>query len=302
MFVQPGDIVGIKVNPVGQPHVISAAEVVREIIAGLNAAGIKNKDIVVYDRYHDQFFKAGFDKWLPDRVRTSNAVADYEDVQQSIEGYDPDHYMDMALALPGQDATNLTARRSYAANFISKEVNKLINLPVLKDHQSAGVTLELRNVIERGAILCQGERIGIEHLPPNLTPMATPPELGDRISLDKLEETHIRRILAKTKLTLPDMDVIELNEAFAAQVLACVRQLGLDDRDPRLNPNGESLPRERFGHGQAVRSAFRETVAEARPDKYSTFLSRQPEHIEIAGALGLGEWNESKIDIRRIRL
>src|SRR3989449_8586872 len=45
-----------------------------------------------------------------------------------------------------------------------------------------------------------------------------------------------------------------------------------------------------------------QTVAEARPDKYSTFLSRQPEHIEIAGALGLGEWNEAKIDVRRIRL
>ena len=50
-----------------------------------------------------------------------------------------------------------------------------------------------------------------------------------------------RKILAKTKLTLPDMDVIEFNEAFAAQVLACVRQLGLDDRDPRLNPNGGAI-------------------------------------------------------------
>src|SRR5262245_13816335 len=50
LFVEPGDVVGIKVNPVGQPHVISAPEVVREIISGLNAAGIKNQDIVVYDR------------------------------------------------------------------------------------------------------------------------------------------------------------------------------------------------------------------------------------------------------------
>src|SRR5713226_9376289 len=71
LFVEPGDVVGIKVNPVGQPHVISAAEVVREIIAGLNAAGVKNQDIVVYDRYHDQFFKAGFDKWLPEGDRKS---------------------------------------------------------------------------------------------------------------------------------------------------------------------------------------------------------------------------------------
>ena len=48
--------------------------------------------------------------------------------------------MDMALTLPGFSVDNPTARRSYAAQFITKQVNKLINLPVLKDHQSAGVT------------------------------------------------------------------------------------------------------------------------------------------------------------------
>jgi len=50
-----------------------------------------------------------------------------------------------------------------------------------------------------------------------------------------------QKILAKTKLTLADMDVIELNEAFAAQVLACTRQLGLGDQDPRVNPNGGAI-------------------------------------------------------------
>src|SRR5689334_2290916 len=47
-FFQPGDVVGIKVNPVGQlSGVISAPEVMHEIIAGLNSAGIKNREIVV---------------------------------------------------------------------------------------------------------------------------------------------------------------------------------------------------------------------------------------------------------------
>jgi hypothetical protein len=44
------------------------------------------------------------------------------------------------------------------------------------------------------------------------------------------------------------------------------------------------------------------SLAEDRPDKVSTFLSRQPEHVEIAGALGLGEWDEAKIDLRRLQL
>jgi hypothetical protein len=43
-------------------------------------------------------------------------------------------------------------------------------------------------------------------------------------------------------------------------------------------------------------------VAEAKPDQYSTFLRRPPEHIEIAGALGLGEWEEKKIELKRFEL
>jgi 3-oxoadipyl-CoA thiolase len=50
-----------------------------------------------------------------------------------------------------------------------------------------------------------------------------------------------RRALAKTGLTLDQMDVIELNEAFAAQVLACTRQLGVSDNDERLNPHGGAI-------------------------------------------------------------
>jgi acetyl-CoA acyltransferase len=51
--------------------------------------------------------------------------------------------------------------------------------------------------------------------------------------------THLA--LKKAKLTLKDMDVIELNEAFAAQSLACIRQLGLADNDPRININGGAI-------------------------------------------------------------
>jgi 3-oxoadipyl-CoA thiolase len=49
------------------------------------------------------------------------------------------------------------------------------------------------------------------------------------------------RALAKAGLTMADMDIIELNEAFAAQALACTRQWGLEDNDPRINPNGGAI-------------------------------------------------------------
>jgi 3-oxoadipyl-CoA thiolase len=50
-----------------------------------------------------------------------------------------------------------------------------------------------------------------------------------------------RRVLQLTGLTLAQMDVIELNEAFAAQGLAVLRQLGLADDDARVNPNGGAI-------------------------------------------------------------
>jgi len=50
-----------------------------------------------------------------------------------------------------------------------------------------------------------------------------------------------RQALARAGLTLEQMDVIELNEAFAAQSLACLRELGVADDDPRVNPNGGAI-------------------------------------------------------------
>ena len=50
-----------------------------------------------------------------------------------------------------------------------------------------------------------------------------------------------RKALAQAGLSLDRMDVIELNEAFAAQVLASLRELGVADDDPRLNPNGGAI-------------------------------------------------------------
>lgn len=49
------------------------------------------------------------------------------------------------------------------------------------------------------------------------------------------------KVLAQAGLSLDQMDVIELNEAFAAQGLAVTRLLGLDDNDPRVNPNGGAI-------------------------------------------------------------
>jgi 3-oxoadipyl-CoA thiolase len=58
-----------------------------------------------------------------------------------------------------------------------------------------------------------------------------------------------RKALQRAGLTLADMDILEFNEAFSAQVLACTRELGLADDDPRINPNGGAIA---IGHPLGV--------------------------------------------------
>jgi acetyl-CoA C-acetyltransferase len=67
-----------------------------------------------------------------------------------------------------------------------------------------------------------------------------------------------RKVLAITGLTLADLDVIELNEAFAAQGLAVLRDLGLNDDDPRVNPNGGAIA---LGHPLGASGARLATTA-----------------------------------------
>jgi acetyl-CoA acetyltransferase len=50
-----------------------------------------------------------------------------------------------------------------------------------------------------------------------------------------------RKLMARLGMTITDFDVIELNEAFAAQGLAVLRELGVADDDPRVNPNGGAI-------------------------------------------------------------
>lgn len=93
-----------------------------------------------------------------------------------------------------------------------------------------------------GALLIASENGAKTH---NLTPMARivssavvgvePRIMG--IGPVKASE----KALQKAGLTLEDMDIIELNEAFAAQSLACTRLLGLADDDERINPNGGAI-------------------------------------------------------------
>ena len=84
---------------------------------------------------------------------------------------------------------------------------------LLRHYSWPGNVRELRNVIERAVILCQTDRIGVNHFPENLRTMDTSVRIGDPIPLDKIEEEHIRRVLATTRSLQEAADILGIDQA-----------------------------------------------------------------------------------------
>src|SRR5262249_13065189 len=87
-FFEPGDVVGIKMTPVGRPLAPSSSELMLEIIDGLQSAGVKTKDIVVFERYRDEFLEAKMHEALPDGIAWTGLGIAYNGKQIDIKGDD----------------------------------------------------------------------------------------------------------------------------------------------------------------------------------------------------------------------
>ena len=98
----------------------------------------------------------------------------------------------------------------------------------------------------------------------------------------------ISKLLAQHKLQLDDIGVIELNEAFAAQALASLRQLGLADDDPRVNINGGAIA---LGHPLGMSGARITGTAtlELHQNQSNQSPNHPPRHALAAMCIGVGQ-------------
>jgi acetyl-CoA acyltransferase len=115
------------------------------------------------------------------------------------------------------------------------------------------------------ALLLAGERAAAKyHLKPRARVLATATAgVAPRI-MGFAPAPATRKVLAKTGLSLQQMDVIELNEAFASQALAVTRDLGLPDDAPHMNPNGGAIA---IGHPLGASGARLVTTAAYQLEK-----------------------------------
>jgi len=133
-FVEPSDVVGIKINPSGAPACCSSPEIVREIINGVQSAGVPTSNIVVYDRYEYEIDIGSYQALLPPGVRVVGIQDGLVD-----SGYDPEVYCQATFFGEWEN-------RSYMARIVSRGLTKIINVPTMKDHSASGVTGCLKNL------------------------------------------------------------------------------------------------------------------------------------------------------------
>ncbi len=86
-------------------------------------------------------------------------------------------------------------------------------MQALRSYSWPGNIRELRNVIERAAILSNSEKIGLENLPVSVVPTVPSVRLGDPVSLKEIEERHIRLVIASTKTLQEAADLLGIDQA-----------------------------------------------------------------------------------------
>jgi hypothetical protein len=147
-------------NPVGNPLANSSSELMLEVIEGLKAAGVRTGDIVVFERYRDEFIAAKMHQAVPDGIDWCGLGVEYNahqtdlrgvdnlktDNLDRVTGYDPDEFMVMESVGYGEDPKDERTKQSHLGLLVTRRVNKIVLLPVLKDHGSAGVTGALKNM------------------------------------------------------------------------------------------------------------------------------------------------------------
>jgi hypothetical protein len=136
-FFQPSDVVGIKVNAGGGPHVVSAPAIVAETCRQLMAVEIPASSIVVFERFWNQLDAVGYPPHLPEGVQVF--APEGGNRRSENRAYDPETYVEVDFF--GEEDT-----RSNMMRLVTRRLTKIVNIPNMKDHGATGVTGCLKNI------------------------------------------------------------------------------------------------------------------------------------------------------------
>jgi len=335
-FFHKGDRVAIKVVPVGKvakpgpirrgqgcvvdlkrPGSISSYEVVLEVIDGLTAAGVRLSDILVTERYRDEFIEAGYNLILPDGVHWECSSVRFdqpqleidgqirgESRQKNVSGYDRDIFRELSFCHPAEihDPDDDRRFRSHLSKIVTQKVDKVVSIPVLKDHSTGGVTLALKNMSHGFHNNVSRSHVGAD-FPMTLNHCQT--FIPAACSLPHMREKCVLQILDGLVGTYEGgpgnwnktFATWEYKSLLLATDPVALDHIGWEILDAKRAQEGwPSVAR----MGTDAQSGIELETTGNGPTE--SFHIRQPQHVPLAGLLGLGTFERHKIDHQRFDL
>jgi uncharacterized protein (DUF362 family) len=286
-FIEPKDVVAIKVNAGGRPYCVTSPVIVAEIVRQLMALGLKPAQIVLYERFFGQLAEVNYAPQLPEGVQIQAAERGNRAPEQ--RDYDPLTYVEAQFF--GEEDT-----RSNMMRLVSERVTKIINVPNMKDHGATGVTGCLKNVAYGSfSNVARTHDKGVSHTLTAVGTLAAVEPLRSRTVLQIMDGLRAvwhggpfaptQRFLFFPRQILFGTDPVAIDRLLL-DVIDDKRKaegaISIWDRDPKyLKPN-DNIARD--------------------SDPNVNILVREPRHVEVAGRMGLGEWELSKIKLEEIEV
>ncbi len=368
-FFELGDVVGIKVNPVGRAPrpgeggrnptsvgAISSFELVYKVVECLKAVGVPAHDIVIFERYGGEFCEAGYAdfvgselpgvRWYASAVDGGGGQVDIAgfdsgrdrcspELARHVVGYDPDVFTTMGYCAPEHSKHDDRRFRSHLSLIVSRLVNKVINLPVLKDHRSAGVTLALKNLSHgMNNNVARSHLANIAHGFGPLSRRVTGPNqcntfipqcvaqhrLREKVTLHILDGLigvyeggpgswnqtwgtwrHQGLFFATDPVALDHVGWDRIDAKRAEMGWPAVEKMGWLNQTPQAQASTALAPL--AGRGPAGAASLA-AAAHNRQAGWGSevFNVRQPDHIILAGQLGLGVFDRDRIDYRLLQM
>jgi hypothetical protein len=255
---------------------------VREIISGVQSAGVPSHQIIVYDRYPGEMRLGGYRKLLPSEVRVVGILGKLD----NVSGYDPHVYCQANFFGEWEI-------RSYMAGIVAHGVSKIINVPTTKDHSAAGVTGCLKN-LGYGTFnnVARSHRAPYSFTEPLIGVMCAVEPLRSKAVLNIMD--GMRQVWHGGPLTQVHKFIDQVGKLYVGTdpvamdtiELAAIEKKRLQEGAPSVwTLDSSSITRDEneFYH-----------------NPHRNLFYRRPGHIAAAGKLGLGIADLKKIDHRAL--
>jgi hypothetical protein len=368
-FFTRDDVVGIKVNPVGRKPLsgesgrvtgaagaISNFELIVKVVRCLRELGIPPQNILLFERYATEFIEAGYAdfvmselpgvRWFASSAGFSPGqldVSGFDDnrnllsveAARHVAGYDPDVFVTMGFCQPDHSKKDDRRFRSHLSAIVTRLCSKIINLPVLKDHRSAGVTLALKNMSHgMNNNVARSHLANISHGFDGASEQISGPNqcntfipaAASQHALRKKATLHIldgligvyeggpgswnrtwgtwranRLFFSTDPVALDHVGWDAIDAKRAAMGWPAVDRMGWSFWTPASATAAALTP---LASASAMQSAILTSASENLSGGRASevFNERQPEHIILAGELGLGRFARDEIFHRRIDL